>query len=1155
MLKRQRFTCFLNRSARTLGIGALALTLSLSGAPAVATEAEPSPAVQSAGGQDTPGRSEIITPSMLEAEGEVTAYIELSGQSALDASGANGGPGQLPFSTQQGQAEPNAASINTVKSVQGQVSTSAESLADEADARVLYTTHNLQRGVALTGNAQAIRSLAERNDVVRISRIVPKHPTNASSVQATGALDTWRNTGATGKGVTIAVIDTGIDYTHADFGGPGTDSAYTQARLSSDMPRNTYDSQKVVGGYDLVGDYYNGTNSPQPDNNPLDCSYGGGHGTHVAGTAAGYGVGGDGKTFTGDYAQLSAEQVRGMNIGPGAAPQARLTALRVFGCTGSTSMTGQALDRVLDPNNDGNFSDSANIVNLSLGTDYAAADDPENAMLERLMDRGVLAVVAAGNAQANRNQGDVYSILGSPANTPAALTVANSETTYRREGESTVPERDRGILAASSSRGLHGSNGFVKPDVAAPGTNISSAGVGSGNRSRIMSGTSMATPYVAGIAAQIMGKEPLLDQQQVKARIMNTANGEVRSGNSRLGVDRVGAGRVNSEAATNRTATAYNAQHPEQVSLSFGVLEVPPNAGVKTYTREVKVRNDSNSERTFRLGFDARATTAGVEVKTPDSVTVGARAEATFTVTLTADPARLAKTHDSGTAVEQEGFARQYLSSVSGNVTLDDGQESLLVPLHAAPKPVSTMSVPDNALDFGSGTEVRFKPEGTGLNQDGYKSTVAPFELGYTDDSPACGTSSERAMSIRYAGASSNVPGRNAVASAGPRMIAFGIATKGDWGALTPAYGVEVEIDTNRDGTADYKVVVGRKPRVDYPMAVVYSRSSNYRWDIDAQPLNGVDGSIDSNTFDTNVAMLPVKLSALGMPSSGGSAIKYRVSTSVLGNDREVSKTDWVEFNPYSPALQFDAGRHSEPALSYWDGPDTIMTVQRAAGTTPKALFLHLHNPSESGAREITGGTKVSRTQVVQVRGSGADPAPAQRFRDVPPSHPFFREIGWLAQKGITTGYPDGTYRPDNNIERGAVAAYFYRLAGSPAFEAPAVSPFKDVGTDHQFYKEITWLASQGITTGYPDGTFHPQESISREAMAAFFYRYNGSQPVDWPQQPQFRDVDTDHPFYKEITWLANRGITTGWPDGTFRPGEPIRRDAMAAFVYRNSKR
>ena len=78
---------------------------------------------------------------------------------------------------------------------------------------------------------------------------------------------------------------------------------------------------------------------------------------------------------------------------------------------------------------------------------------------------------------------------------------------------------------------------------------------------------------------------------------------------------------------------------------------------------------------------------------------------------------------------------------------------------------------------------------------------------------------------------------------------------------------------------------------------------------------------------------------------------------------------------------------------------------------------------------------------------------------------------------------------PHESVERAAVAAYFYRLAGSPAVTLPQESPFIDVPTDHPFYKEIVWLHRRGITTGYPDGTFRPNAPINRDALAAFFYR------------------------------------------------------------------
>ena len=109
---------------------------------------------------------------------------------------------------------------------------------------------------------------------------------------------------------------------------------------------------------------------------------------------------------------------------------------------------------------------------------------------------------------------------------------------------------------------------------------------------------------------------------------------------------------------------------------------------------------------------------------------------------------------------------------------------------------------------------------------------------------------------------------------------------------------------------------------------------------------------------------------------------------------------------------------------------------------------------------------------------------------------------------------------------------------------------FSDVPQNHPFYEEITWLEYRNITTGWADGTYRPQDAVTREAMAAFFYRYAGK-PDYVGVGPVFKDVPHDGAFYREINWLRSSGITTGWADGTYRPSEPIHRDAMAAFIYR----
>ena len=172
-------------------------------------------------------------------------------------------------------------------------------------------------------------------------------------------------------------------------------------------------------------------------------------------------------------------------------------------------------------------------------------------------------------------------------------------------------------------------------------------------------------------------------------------------------------------------------------------------------------------------------------------------------------------------------------------------------------------------------------------------------------------------------------------------------------------------------------------------------------------------------------------------------------------------------------------------------------------------------------------------------------------FTDVPTEHTFFTEIEWLALSGITTGYTDGTFRPTAPVTRQATAAFFYRYAGEPEFTPPSTPSFTDVPTTHDFFTEIEWLASTGITTGYDDGTFRPTATVTRQATAAFFHRYAGAPEFAAPTTASFTDVPTDHTFFTEIEWLADTGVTTGYDDGTFRPTATVTRQATAAFFYR----
>ena len=118
-----------------------------------------------------------------------------------------------------------------------------------------------------------------------------------------------------------------------------------------------------------------------------------GHGSHVAGTAAGFGVQQDGTTFRGGYDAVTDLTI--WQIGPGSALGAGLCALGAFGdIGGSTDLVINALEWAADPNGDHNFGDHLDVLNLPFGSDATPADDPENLFVDRLSDLGVLSVMA-----------------------------------------------------------------------------------------------------------------------------------------------------------------------------------------------------------------------------------------------------------------------------------------------------------------------------------------------------------------------------------------------------------------------------------------------------------------------------------------------------------------------------------------------------------------------------------------------------------------------------------------------------------------------------------------------------------------------------------------------------------------------------------------
>lgn len=176
-------------------------------------------------------------------------------------------------------------------------------------------------------------------------------------------------------------------------------------------------------------------------------------------------------------------------------------------------------------------------------------------------------------------------------------------------------------------------------------------------------------------------------------------------------------------------------------------------------------------------------------------------------------------------------------------------------------------------------------------------------------------------------------------------------------------------------------------------------------------------------------------------------------------------------------------------------------------------------------------------------------------FLDVSHSTTHAEDIWWLASEEISSGYSDKTFRGTSAAARQDMAAFLWRASNLPSYRASAEDKeaFTDVNEDTSHAQDIWWLAAKGISTGYPDGTFKGQDTVVRQDMAAFLYRLAGS-PAYKPSQAdkkQFVDVTEKTPHAREIWWMASIGLTQGYGDGTFRPQNAVTRADMAAFMRR----
>lgn len=291
-------------------------------------------------------------------------------------------------------------------------------------AKVLGQVKAAHNAIAITVDADHLRTIGTMPGVSAVRPVIHYEKHLTETVPYVGALAA-QTSGVDGSGVKVAVIDSGIDYTHRNLGGSGTAADYAAATADpTTIPAGLFPTSKVVGGYDFVGSTWPNTDRSE-DPNPIDDGTDGGHGTHVADIIAG-------------KSQDATHK--------GVAPGAQLVAIKACSSV-STSCNGvallKAMDYAVDPNDDGDVSDAVDVINMSLGSSYGQIEDDLSGASANAVALGVVVVASAGNS-ANRPY-----ITGSPAATPGVISVAQTQV----PGASAIPVKINSPAAIAGTYG------------------------------------------------------------------------------------------------------------------------------------------------------------------------------------------------------------------------------------------------------------------------------------------------------------------------------------------------------------------------------------------------------------------------------------------------------------------------------------------------------------------------------------------------------------------------------------------------------------------------------------------------------------------------------------------------------------------------------
>ena len=270
------------------------------------SSADPTPSVEGTGPQGHPGTGTVVPNA------RIVRYVVLEGPGAIASIGVH----EAEAPTGRARIVARAAELRAQHDA---IRPALAAYGATVVADVVLVANVLQ----VAASPDAFERIAALPAVARIETPTVLSASRGEAVPLVGVPEVWTSSNLHGEGMRVGVIDSGIDYFHADFGGSGDPGAYA-ADDPTVIEAGSFPTAVVAGGLDLAGDGYDasgldGDLIPTPDDDPLDCR---GHGTHVAGIAAGRGVVLAGSTYQGSY-DASLDPAA-FTVAPGVAPLASL---------------------------------------------------------------------------------------------------------------------------------------------------------------------------------------------------------------------------------------------------------------------------------------------------------------------------------------------------------------------------------------------------------------------------------------------------------------------------------------------------------------------------------------------------------------------------------------------------------------------------------------------------------------------------------------------------------------------------------------------------------------------------------------------------------------------------------------------------------------